>query len=222
MPANFHCYPPCEKSFATTKALNAHISNKPDCYERYSDFLDQLIQLRANRNTSIRSLLHNDAPEEINELSSTAPPLSPLSQIEKALTLLEFPDDDYESGSESDQAPPNTMLDDLNNSEPGLDPSEDMPIPLSKGSGMLEINANDKSELYVEIYPDAGRVFRRKRPIYEQLEEELVTSGEGNLYYPFSSETEWGLASFLHNSLSIAQTDTFLKLKFVRMLFHYY
>jgi hypothetical protein len=73
----------------------------------------------------------------------------------------------------------------------------------------------ETDEHFVEYYPGAGHVWRCGKSSFETLKGDLQQAGGGNFYYPFASQTEWGLASFLHNHLTLSEVDTFLRLRFV-------
>lgn len=192
MPASYRCFPPCLKSFPTTKALNAHISNKPECFERYSQFLLSLVgpappEARAN------------SPQINTEPASSAPSSSPFG------APFRFSPHDPVGGLDA------LTLDGVSTvTEPerpwvGVQP------------GMQEPPPNDERE-YVEVYPHAGRILCRDQSAYEKILANIKQHSPQNLYYPFASQSEWGLAVFLHNNLTFSEINNFLKLQFVRII----
>jgi hypothetical protein len=195
MPASYRCFPPCLKSFPTTKALNAHISNKPDCFERYSQFLLSLVGPAPPK-------LRADSPQSDKEPASSAlsspfeapfhfSPQDPVGGLD-ALTL---------DGASMATEPEHPWV--------GVHP------------GMQEPPTNDERE-YVEVYPHAGRILHRDQSAYEKILNDLERDSPHNMYYPFASQSEWGLAVFLHNNLAFSEINNFLKLQFVRIIIYYH
>jgi hypothetical protein len=82
--------------------------------------------------------------------------------------------------------------------------------------GMQEPPTSVEGE-YVEVYPHAGGVLHRDRSAYEKILADIERDSPQNMYYPFASQSEWGLAVFLHNNLTLSEIDRFLKLQFVRI-----
>lgn len=172
MPALFHCFPPCEKSFSTDKALNAHISNKPGCFERYSQFLLSLIP----SHLGTEDVEHGVDPE------------SPVAYT-----------------------PPRDLIGTFDN----LSLLESERPWTGQQARMIEPQPDDPT-VSIEVYPDAGTILRQAQAPYERVQAILEQDGRDNIYYPFASQTEWGLAVFLHNNLTLSEIDKFLQLRFVR------
>ena len=83
-------------------------------------------------------------------------------------------------------------------------------------------DANDPSKqdatiLYRELFPGASETFGRGKTFMDLFDDdENAGNRETNLYYPFASQPEWELASFLLKSgLSMVAMDEFLKLQLV-------
>ena len=70
---------------------------------------------------------------------------------------------------------------------------------------------------YTEIYPGAAKTYGRGLPFLDKFDRDQYSAmREENLYYPWASQPEWELASFLlHLSLSMAAVDQFLSLDLV-------
>ena len=122
-------------------------------------------------------------------------------------------------------------------SPPSLSPP---PAPSTPGSPMLLANADAEmmevdimddqdqtsetmpklSEFYTEVYPNAGQTLSEKGQTFLNIfdEDEYAEARMENLYYPFASQQEWELASFLLQSdLSVAAIDRFLRLELVSL-----
>lgn len=71
-----------------------------------------------------------------------------------------------------------------------------------------------------EQFPGAGMCFGKVCTRYEQLLANLPD--RRNIYYPFSCEEDWEMASVLHDSgMSNREIDTMLKTKYVRSRSYY-
>lgn len=74
-------------------------------------------------------------------------------------------------------------------------------------------------DLYTEIFPHAGHVYRKESPRHQKEWEHLQTAGKGNLFYPFANDVDFDLGTWLHESgLSRSKIDEFLKLKYVSLI----
>ena len=78
---------------------------------------------------------------------------------------------------------------------------------------------------YTEIYPGTAKTYGRGLTFLDKFNRDQYSAmQEENLYYPWASQPEWELASFLvHLSLSMAAVDQFLSLDLVSqfILFNY-
>lgn len=54
--------------------------------------------------------------------------------------------------------------------------------------------------IFIEVYPDSRKIRQQAQAPFVCIEEILEQNGRGNIYYPSASQTEWGLATFLHNN----------------------
>ena len=86
----------------------------------------------------------------------------------------------------------------------------------------IEIDgANDPEQdatiLHTELFPGASEIFGQGKTYMDLFDDDKYAENqETNLYYPFASQPEWELASFLLKSgLSVVATDKFLKLQMV-------
>ena len=70
---------------------------------------------------------------------------------------------------------------------------------------------------YMEIYPSAARTYGKGLTFMDGFNADKHTAmHEENMYYPWASQPEWELASFLLcSSLSMATIDRFLSLDIV-------
>jgi hypothetical protein len=72
---------------------------------------------------------------------------------------------------------------------------------------------------YSVPFPGASRAFGKGETLSDIFnKDDYADIRNDNVYYPFASQAEWKLASFLLRSgLSMAQTDEFLKLDLVSL-----
>lgn len=77
----------------------------------------------------------------------------------------------------------------------------------------------DPPPFHTEVYPGAARVCGQGQTFMDIFDEdEHARKRDKNLYYPFATQSEWELASFLLRSdLSMAAIDEFLKLQTVKI-----
>jgi hypothetical protein len=75
----------------------------------------------------------------------------------------------------------------------------------------------DSSGVTIEVYPGAGRVQEHiSTSGFDEIRQEQEQKAQGNVFYPFSGETEWELVAWLHHSgVSLSDIDKFLKLRYV-------
>jgi hypothetical protein len=71
--------------------------------------------------------------------------------------------------------------------------------------------------LYTETFPGASEIFGQGETYMDSFDnDEHADERKTNLYYPFASQPEWELASYiLKSGLSMAAVDEFLKLQMV-------
>ena len=93
--------------------------------------------------------------------------------------------------------------------------SHDRPSATHSESG------TNPSQYRVVEHPSAAAVYGQGKTFMDEFrKDEFADCREetGNVYYPFASRAEWELGSFLlRSSLSMADTDQFLKLDVVRV-----
>jgi hypothetical protein len=79
---------------------------------------------------------------------------------------------------------------------------------------------DDGPRPYVERYEEAAKTYGPGASFMQQFDsDEFAEIRVQNIYYPFASQAEWELATFLLESdLSMAQIDKFLSLKHVSAL----
>ena len=84
-----------------------------------------------------------------------------------------------------------------------------------------QLEAVATSPLYTEFFSRASKVFGQGETFMDLFDkDEHAEQRTVNLYYPFASQPEWELASYLLNSgLSMAVTVQFLKLQLVSLTF---
>jgi len=112
-----------------------------------------------------------------------------------------------------------------------------MPTPLSPSRSVMEVNmmdavdpmdviemdgannpsSEDATIRHTKLFPGASEIFGKGKTYMDLFDDdEYAGNRETNLYYPFASQPEWELASFLlKSSLSVVATDEFLKLQMV-------
>ena len=73
---------------------------------------------------------------------------------------------------------------------------------------------------HTEVYPGAAQTYGRGSTFMDEFDwDDHATMCKENLYYPWASQQEWELASFLlRSSLSMATIDQFLSLDLVSWL----
>ena len=74
------------------------------------------------------------------------------------------------------------------------------------------------SPFHTEFYAGAAQILEGKGETFMDIfnKDEHAEKWKENLYYPFTTQEEWELASFLLKSgLSMAQTDEYLRLQMV-------
>lgn len=82
----------------------------------------------------------------------------------------------------------------------------------------------DGSQYYITEHPSAAYTYGQGKTFMDEFrKDEFAHCREttANVYYPFDSSAEWELGSFLlRSSLSMADTDQFLKLKMVSVNYY--
>ena len=105
----------------------------------------------------------------------------------------------------------------------------DLPV-VSKGDwfGVDDVPSNSGEEAaphaqsknyYTEVYPGAAQTYGKGPTFMDGFDEDgHATMRQDNIYYPWASQPEWDLASFLLlSSLSMAAIDRFLSLGLVSL-----
>ena len=102
---------------------------------------------------------------------------------------------------------------------PPSPPPSHPPIPSSPPEVDMEIDNQLEESLsfYTEFFTGASKVFGKGETFMDLFhEDKYADMRQVNPYYPFASQAEWELASFLLKSgLSRVAVDQFLKLQFV-------
>lgn len=85
----------------------------------------------------------------------------------------------------------------------------------------FQTSGDYSSNRFCEMFPGASAVFGQGKTFLDRFDEdEHAPKRQTNLYYPFASEAEWELASFLHRSgLSTRAIDSFFSLQVVSFPF---
>lgn len=113
---------------------------------------------------------------------------------------------DTDSGSEETYGHPEDLSPVGSESSEGEEPQDE------------GIATQDDDSLIQEVFPNAGKVHQNVRTTLATLFDERQELND-NLYYPFSSQTDWELAAWLHESgLPTEKIDGFLKLKYVGVI----
>lgn len=75
---------------------------------------------------------------------------------------------------------------------------------------------------FTEFFPGASSVFGQGETFMDIFDrDEHAEKRQANLYYPFASQPEWELASYLLKSnLTVSATDEFLGLQMVSLIFN--
>jgi hypothetical protein len=86
-----------------------------------------------------------------------------------------------------------------------------------------EVEASDTHGPIIEGFEGASKTYGEGTTFMAQFDyDQFANERTVNLYYPFASREEWGLASsLLCSSLSMHAIDTFLSLDMVRSEFHW-
>ena len=108
-------------------------------------------------------------------------------------------------------------------------------IPAAPNGGHLLVVNNDSihyknmpeelvpcSKYYTEIYPGAAQMYGKGLTFMDDFDADKYSAmHEENIYYPWASQPEWELTSFLlHSSPSMAAIDQFLALSIVGPCYH--
>lgn len=109
-----------------------------------------------------------------------------------------------------------------------MDGSDPPVIPEGGQPGANNIESNSGEEpaphpqYYTEVYPGAAQTYGKGPTFMDIFDgDEYAAMREENLYYPWASQPEWELASFLlRSSLSMVAMDQFLSLKIVNLAFY--
>jgi hypothetical protein len=91
------------------------------------------------------------------------------------------------------------------------------PMDVIKMDGANNPSNEDATIRHTELFPGASEIFGKGKTYMDLFDDdEYAGNRETNPYYPFASQPEWELASFLLKSgLSMVATDEFLKLQMV-------
>ena len=76
------------------------------------------------------------------------------------------------------------------------------------------------SQFYTEYFSGASEIFGQGETYMDLFDADEYAESRTNIpYYPFASQPEWEMASYLLKSgLSMAKTDEFLKLQLVSLI----
>jgi hypothetical protein len=158
--------------------------------------------------------------------SSTADPTSPgyVDSMEMDMTHPYSADTDApEPMNDSDGFDNQMEMMDLDSQgdaeEPPESPTRRPPADVNAWRGFPEDPGEpvDSSGVTTEVYPGAGRVQEQTSSSgFDEVRREQEKKAQGNIFYPFSGETEWELVAWMHHSgVSLSDIDKFLKLHYV-------
>ena len=190
----------CGKSFAS-KSLEQNHQNQcsSNCWKNYSILLQAEPASSSNPDTS----------GNVHFLPSTPTPLSPSRSV-----MMDVRDpmdatwmDPMDAVDPMDAMDPMEVMDpmDVTAMDGANDPSND------------QYPEQDATILHTELFPGASEIYGKGKTYMDLFDDnEYAGNRETNPYYPFASQPEWELASFLLKSgLSMVAMDEFLKLQMV-------
>jgi len=84
------------------------------------------------------------------------------------------------------------------------------------GQASASNNPTGSTSSTQQYHPHSSWTYGQAPNVLEQMDKDQYAHlRKDNQFYPFQGSQEWGLAKFLNETLSIAQTDRFLKLDWV-------
>jgi hypothetical protein len=179
----------CGKRFASEASVQNHqgqITSK--CWKTYNLLLDLQGQpnIETNLNPNGNTQPSTSSPSLPSSPSESGPPPLDVDMDSPPLTPSAFPDVDGEIVDNTNQPP---------------QPEQEVVLP----------------SFHTDFFQGSSKVFGNGETCLDLFDEdEYAEARQTNLYYPFASQPEWELASFLLKSdLSRVAIDQFLKLQLV-------
>jgi hypothetical protein len=188
----------CGKSFASEPSVQNHQNQRTsNCWKNYSILLQAEHALSLNADTS----------GNVQFLPSTPPPMphSPSGSLMEVNMM-----DTTDTTDTTDTI-------DTTDTMAAMDPMDAMETDGANDPSDDQYPEQDASIPYTELFPGASEIFGKGKTFMDLFDDdEYAGNREMNLYYPFASQPEWELASFLLKSgLSMVAMDEFLKLQMV-------
>lgn len=183
-----HC-PQCGRHFATPQSVRAHL-NQPygSCHHHFNELISIAEAIRQpNRQSRSTFLQHQPVPN-----SDTS------SDDENRGHTFRFVD------SGDGDVPSNDHV----------APADDHSTPSNNGCG----SSSDPTSGFIrDVYPESGMVCEQGDSFMDTFNNDnFAEERQENIYYPFASQEEWELASFLlQANISMAMIDKFLALSIV-------
>src|SRR6266542_895785 len=178
----------CGKSLASKPSEQNHQNQRTsNCWKNYSILLQDELALSSNPDTS----------RNVHFLPSTPTPLSPSGSV---MMDAMAPTDAMDA---MDAMDPTAALDAMD----AMDPMHGANDPFNAN----QYPEQDATILHTELFPGASEIYGKGKTYMDLFDDdEYAGNREMNLYYPFASQPEWELASFLLKSgLSMVATDEF-------------
>jgi hypothetical protein len=107
----------------------------------------------------------------------------------------------------------------INDSDPDSSPGENADDDWIDTGSVFNVPVGDITEEVTELYPGASKIYGRGHTFMDTFDSDTFSlERQHNLYYPFSSKTEWKFALWLANSgLSMAAIGECLLLDIVHV-----
>jgi hypothetical protein len=216
------CIMPCERSFASSKALSVHRARSAACRKRWGEYLAQDARNMAIQEGLQNPLLanldvlgHQMGPGGNDVAEHERPEVAPGFDNELAF---QYAGDDYEDLPQlnyGDGGVSDSMVDaEEVNPELVVDPPADVP---ERNYENLNPSMDDTDRnVEVELYEGAAWITGQVEAPFSALLRSQLAVGLNNVFYPFAGAKEWELGCWMHNSgLSRRQMDAFLRLNYV-------
>ncbi|KAF9521661.1 hypothetical protein CPB83DRAFT_900428 [Crepidotus variabilis] len=189
--SKFPC-PICAKKFASQDSVERHISQPLSrCRYIFEDVMHYSQQNVANPSIS---------PPNSSNSPNLHPSVSPLSFQPNDSPEMDVDLEIYNTGDGDGQVPTTSTNENIFVDKPAISLAQGpLPSPhhIEKHPNSSNIDHNRRGKTFMNVFKEDEHHSKRKT----------------NTYYPFASQLEWQLASFLlKSSLSMAALDEFLKL----------
>lgn len=192
------CIIPCTKFFATSGQLSRHRTQSAACAQRWTTYLANLHAFHEQQPLpDIPGVWVDEEPDgsvfEASDVEDLEPP-PPVDNFDEGVTIEPIASALHAGNEGQGVAPLLQQEEEIQSKNLDVDEEEDI----------------------FDEHPDAGHIYERIPPPFQNIAKDHVDLGQGNLYYPFSCREEWEVARWLHESgLTQRQIDKFFHLEYV-------